>query len=91
MALGFGIIHGPAFSEVLKSLRLASLPKAISILGFNVGIELMQVIVMALAFPFLLISWNKIYNPLRVIFAATTAIIAGIWIIERVTGSMYGL
>jgi hypothetical protein len=91
VALGFGIVHGRSFSEVLKSLRLAPLPKAISILGFNVGIELMQVLIMALAFPFLLISWNKIYHPLRVIFAAITAIIAGIWIIERVTGSMYRL
>jgi hypothetical protein len=91
VALSFGIVHGLAFSEVLKSLRLAPLQKAISILGFNVGIELMQLMIMALTFPFLLISLNKIYNPLRVIFAATTAIIAGVWIIERAAGSTYRL
>lgn len=87
VALGFGIIHGLAFSEVLMSLRLAPIQKAISILGFNLGIELMQVMIMALAFPFLLVSRNKIYNPLRVTFAAVTAVIAGIWIMERATGS----
>lgn len=91
VALGFGIVHGLAFSEVLKSLRLAPLQKAISILGFNAGIELMQVIIMALAIPFLLISLSKIYNPLRITFAAATAIVAGAWIIERVTGSVYRL
>jgi hypothetical protein len=91
VALGFGVVHGLAFSEVLKSLRLAPLQKAISILGFNLGIELMQLMIMALAFPFLLISLNKIYNPLRITFAAVTAIIAGVWIIERVTGSILRL
>jgi hypothetical protein len=75
-----------AFSEGLKSLQLAPLQKAISIFGFNLGIELMQVIIMALVFPVLLVSKYQIYNPLRVIFAFITVIIAGVWIIERATG-----
>ena len=88
VALGFGIVHGLAFSESLKSLQLAPLQKAISILGFNVGIELMQIIIMAVAFPVLLVSHYKIYNRLRIIFASVTTVIAGIWIIERLTGSI---
>jgi hypothetical protein len=86
VSFGFGMVHGLAFSESLKSLQLALLPKAISILGFNVGIELMQIIIMAVAFPFLLISRYKIYNQLRIIFAVITIIIAVIWIIERGAG-----
>ena len=86
VALGFGIVHGLAFSETLKSLELAQMQKAISILGFNVGIELMQIVIMAIAFPFLLVSRYKIYNPLRIIFASITSIIAFVWIIERLTG-----
>ncbi|HEY0426394.1 MAG TPA: HupE/UreJ family protein [Pyrinomonadaceae bacterium] len=87
VALSFGIIHGIAFSEVLISLRLTPLQKAISIFGFNLGIEFMQVIIMAIAFPVLLISRHKIYHSLRVVFASVTVIIACFWLIERVTGS----
>lgn len=86
VALGFGIVHGIAFSEVLTSLRLAPLQKAISIFGFNLGIELMQVIIMIVVFPFLLISRHKIYHILRVVFAFVAGIIACIWMVERVAG-----
>jgi hypothetical protein len=84
VALGFGIIHGLAFSEVLRSLQLAPLQKAISILGFNVGIELMQIVIMAIAFPVLLISRYKIYSPLRIAFASGAALTACVWIFERI-------
>lgn len=87
VALGFGVIHGLAFSEVLTRLQLELLQKAISIFGFNLGIEIMQVIIMAIAFPFLLISRNKMYHPVRVIFASITAAVACFWLIERVTGN----
>jgi len=84
VALGFGIVHGLAFSEVLKSLQLAPLQKAISIFGFNLGIELMQIVIMAIAFPVLLVSRYRIYHSLRVIFASIAVITACIWLIERV-------
>jgi hypothetical protein len=86
VALGFGVIHGLAFSEVLKSLQLSFVPKATAILGFNIGIELMQIIIMAIAFPLLLLSKQKIYHLLRLFFAVVTAIIACIWITERISG-----
>lgn len=87
VALGFGVIHGLAFSEVLKTLQLGPLQKAVSIFGFNLGIEIMQMVVMALTFPALLLSRNKIYHPVRIIFASLTAAVACVWLIERVTGT----
>lgn len=87
VALGFGLIHGLAFSEVLKTLQLEPLHKAISIFGFNLGVEIIQVIIMAVAFPVLLISRNKIYHSVRVISASITAAVACVWLIERVTGN----
>ena len=87
IALCFGIIHGLAFSESLKSLRLSPLQKAISMLGFNVGIELMQIILMAVVFPVLLVSRYKIYDWLRIIFTSIASVTACVWIIERITGS----
>jgi HupE / UreJ protein len=82
-ALGFGLIHGIAFAEVLTSLHLTALPMAISIFGFNLGIEIMQLIIMAVTFPFLLISRYQIYSKLRLVFGVITAILAGLWIVER--------
>ncbi|MDZ7898659.1 MAG: HupE/UreJ family protein [Arcicella sp.] len=41
IAGGFGLIHGLAFAETLTNLDLTTKQMALSILGFNVGIELM--------------------------------------------------
>ncbi len=42
VAAGFGLIHGLAFATVLSELGLSAGQMAVSILGFNLGIELMQ-------------------------------------------------
>ena len=61
---------------------------ALSILGFNVGIELMQLFVIALVVPWLiLLSQTAFYQWVRIGGAGLAAIAALIWIIERVSGS----
>ena len=85
VALGFGLVHGIAFAEVLTSLDLTTTQMTLSILGFNLGIELMQIIIMAAAFPFLLISRYKIYDKIRVLFAVIAVVLACVWIVERVS------
>ncbi|NOT60997.1 MAG: HupE/UreJ family protein, partial [Acidobacteria bacterium] len=47
VAAGFGLVHGLAFATVLSDLQLSAGPLALSILGFNLGIELMQLFVIA--------------------------------------------
>jgi large-conductance mechanosensitive channel len=51
VALAFGLVHGLAFSQALSSLPLEPLQEALSIFGFNVGIEIMQIAIMTAAFP----------------------------------------
>jgi len=47
LAGGFGLVHGAGFANYLKSLFTGSI--AVPLLGFNLGIELGQVIVLAAA------------------------------------------
>jgi uncharacterized membrane protein len=61
---------------------------AFSILGFNIGIELMQLFVVALVVPWLmLLSQTAFYSALRIAGAVAAAIAAIAWIVERITGN----
>jgi hypothetical protein len=86
IAGGFGLIHGLAFASSLMNLSLDTQQLALSILGFNLGIELMQLFIIMLTFPFLMMLSRSIYYA---IFRNTGAILIGIsalaWMIERIT------
>ncbi len=84
IASGFGLFHGLAFSTVLSKLTLTTTTLALSILGFNIGIEVMQICIIAFVFPWLiLLSLTPYYLQIKNLLAilASTAAIA--WICER--------
>lgn len=84
VAGGFGLIHGLAFAGTLAELHLPAGPMALSILGFNVGIELMQLLVIGLTMPWLLLlSRTPHYRPVRVAGAALAGGAALAWLAER--------
>jgi hypothetical protein len=87
IASGFGLVHGLAFAEVLSGLNFDGWSLTLSLLGFNLGIEAMQLLIVGLVFPWLLLlSRAWLYGTLRrlgSLFAATAAI--G-WIAQRLTG-----
>ncbi|MFZ6010994.1 MAG: HupE/UreJ family protein [Bacteroidota bacterium] len=85
VAAVFGLIHGLAFANTLSNLNLDAWPMALSILGFNVGIELMQLIVVALIVPWLIIlSQSKAYSVIRITGSLVAAIAAIGWMAERI-------
>jgi len=86
IAAAFGLIHGLAFSTVLAGLHVDSNTIILSILGFNSGIELMQLFVILCIMPWLFVlSKNKFYQWVR-ITGALLAIIASLgWILERIS------
>ncbi len=60
---------------------------ALSILGFNLGIELMQLFVIALTIPWLImLSRTPAFRAVRLTGAALAAMAAIGWAVERVTG-----
>jgi len=87
IAAGFGLIHGLAFATTLQNLGVGPWQRIASILGFNLGIETMQLIVVATILPSMIIlSRTFAYTAFRF----TGALFAGFaslgWIIERLFG-----
>ena len=87
IAAGFGLVHGLAFANVLADLKLSGGPLALSILGFNLGIEFMQLLVIAFTVPWLiLLSQTPAHRWIRIAGAVSAAIAASGWMVNRVTG-----
>jgi hypothetical protein len=53
IAFVFGLFHGFGFASVLGSLGLGTDHLVLSLLGFNVGVEIGQVAIIAAVFPVL--------------------------------------
>jgi hypothetical protein len=80
----FGLGHGLAFSFTLAEMQLSTGQLALSLLGFNLGIEVVQLVLVALALPTLLVLARVRMQPWpRVIGAGLTAIAATGWLLDR--------
>jgi len=87
IAAGFGLIHGMAFASVLANLNLSVRTLTLSILGFNIGIEMMQLFVIAITVPWLiLLSRTSLYKWFRIPAAVLAGIAALGWITQRISG-----
>ena len=87
VAAGFGLVHGLAFASILVNLNLDTNALVLSILGFNIGIELMQLFVIGITVPWIiLLSQSSTYKYMRNLLAVLAAIAAVAWIAERITG-----
>jgi hypothetical protein len=78
IAAFFGLVHGLAFATTLGQLGLDGWERVTSILAFNLGIETMQLIVVAVTIPsFVLLSRTRAYSVVRVggaLFAGVASI-----------------
>ena len=87
VAAGVGLVHGLAFASTLANLQLDAGPMALSILGFNLGIELMQLAIILVVIPWLmLLSRTTAYTLARLSGAFLAGIAALAWLTERVSG-----
>ena len=84
IAAFFGLIHGLAFAATLGRLGLGRWERLAGIFAFNLGIETMQIIVVAVTLPSLmLLSRTSAYSMLR-IGGAMFAVAASLgWVLER--------
>ena len=84
IAAGFGLIHGLAFAGSIAEFGFSPWYLASTILGFNVGIELMQLTVVAVTIPWLiLLARTKFYSPVRILGATFGGTAALGWIAKR--------
>jgi len=87
IAAFFGLIHGLAFATTLGELGLGRWERVASILGFNLGIETMQLVVLAVTMPSLvLLSRTRSYSAFRIGGALFAGFASLGWIAERRLG-----
>jgi hypothetical protein len=80
----FGLVHGFGFASALKDAGLAKGALAGPLIGFNVGVEIGQLCIVAVVLP---IAWSlRGTRTYRGAFAAGSLVIAGIaglWFVQR--------
>jgi hypothetical protein len=87
-AFGFGLIHGFGFATVLADLALPRDALALALLGFNVGVEVGQLAIVAVFLPLAFaVRHSRFYQ--RGVLLGGSALIAGlaaVWFVERAFG-----
>jgi len=92
IAAGFGLVHGLAFATLVLQADAEAASSAAGLLGFNLGIELVQLgVVLAVAPSLLLLSRSRWYTPIRLGFATFALLAACGWILNRATGAATSL
>lgn len=80
----FGLMHGFGFAGVLRELGLPTQGLVTSLISFNVGVEIGQIVIIALVFPLIYFlartRWQRHF-----VFALSAVILAfgGTWFVER--------
>lgn len=86
VVFGFGLLHGMGFASMLRD-RLEGLSGkqlAMPLVGFNIGVELAQITVLAIAF---LILWpfRKWEKRVQLVGSAFVALAGLFWMVERIS------
>ena len=83
-AFAFGLIHGFGFASVLADLGLPQGALALSLAGFNVGVELGQLAIVAVFLPLAFLSRKTwFYRQVMTTGSALIALVAVVWLVER--------
>ncbi|HEX8946143.1 MAG TPA: HupE/UreJ family protein [Gemmatimonadaceae bacterium] len=86
IAFGFGLVHGFGFSFALRqSMQFAGAHLATSLVSFNIGVELGQLLVIALAIPALALLFKHVVAERMgtIILSAIVAHTAWHWMLDR--------
>lgn len=88
IAFGFGLVHGFGFASVLADLGLPRDGRMLSLIGFNLGVELGQAAIVALFLPaaYLLRRSRWYTGALVPAGSSAIAVVAAIWLTERLLG-----
>jgi len=85
MAFVFGLVHGFGFASVLADLGLPQGALALALVGFNVGVELGQLAIVAVFLPIAFALRGTSFYRVGVLKAGSVlvAILAGWWLVQR--------
>ena len=83
----FGLVHGLGFVGALKTITVSRDELVLSLVSFNAGVEVGQLLVIAIAVPALLFlrsrPWNRKFCRG---FSAGVAALGSFWLVQRVLG-----
>ncbi|MEJ7807828.1 MAG: HupE/UreJ family protein, partial [Telluria sp.] len=83
-AFAFGLLHGFGFATVLADLGLPQGALVLSLAGFNVGVELGQLAIVAVFLPLAFLARRTwFYRQVMTTGSALIAIVAAVWLVER--------
>lgn len=84
----FGLVHGFGFASALAELELPRRALAGALAGFNVGVELGQLVVVAIAWPILWRLWRVpvFERRLAKVASALVGALGIVWFVTRVLG-----
>jgi hypothetical protein len=86
-AAGFGLVHGLAFAGDIISAGMDGWHQAVTVFGFNLSIEIVQIAMVMVGAPWLmLLARADRYRKIRFSAAAPTGICALGWLAERING-----
>lgn len=80
----FGLAHGFGFASALTPLRLPAWNLGLALVGFNLGVEAGQALIVLLCLPLLLRMRGAAWEP-PVVRAASLAValVGVVWVVER--------
>lgn len=86
MALGFGLIHGFGFANVLRELSLPVTGFIWALFQFNLGVEIGQLMIVMLALSLLYLTRHQrwYYPVVQVGGSLGACLLASVWLVERV-------
>ena len=85
VAFGFGLVHGFGFASVLADLRLPREALVPALVGFNLGVEGGQLVIVALFLPLAFALRRTAFYRRAVMVGGSLVIaaLAGVWLVER--------
>lgn len=82
---GFGLFHGFGFAGALSEMGILGEHLGLSLFAFNLGVEIGQVVIVAVLVPFLFVArrWTLYHKVLLPAAAVFMIVVASVWVIER--------
>ena len=87
ITFAFGLVHGFGFASILRDMELPTEALLVSLVSFNLGVELGQVAVVLLAYPAIaLVQRARRRRTIVVALSLAILALALFWLVERVVG-----
>lgn len=89
IAGGFGLVHGLAFADALSGFGFNGSTLLLALAGFNLGIEITQLALVACVLPVLLLmARTQFYHWVRITGASAASVMSALWIVDRLMPSL---